>query len=588
MRMNFLLLAGALALGGCADAGGRPESAPAPPPVRVKLIAINDFHGNLEMPRLTIDHPEAGPGASRVPAGGAAYLASAVAALRRETPNSLVVSAGDMIGGSPLSSALFLDEPTIHAMNLIGLDFNAVGNHEFDRGRAELLRMQNGGCEKHTRREPCAVEPFSGARFAFLAASTVTANGETLLPAYAIRSFAKGAFEVKVGIIGLTLKDTPTLVTPAGVEGLTFRDEAETVNALVPRLKAEGADAIVVLIHQGIYPRRGYNDKSCEGFTGDLMPILNRLDPAVDVVVSGHTHRAYVCDYGRINPARPILLTSANRAGTMLTDIDLDIDPAAGRVVAKRADNIIVQSGPFTEGGAQVANVAALPRYDAEPRVAALVARYSAAAAPVAARPVGRFSGPARRKTNEAGEGVLPNLVADAQLAATRGPGGAQIALMNHTGLREDIIPAADGGVSFGQVFAVQPFGNQLVVRSFTGRQIKAVLEQQFASGSNSAERPNMLAVSHNMRFSYDVSRPAGQRVLAVTIDGQPLRDDQVYRVTMNSFLAGGGDHFTAFTEGTETVTGVQDLDALEAYIAGAGTLTPPGLGRIENRTPER
>jgi 5'-nucleotidase len=235
-----------------------------------------------------------------------------------------------------------------------------------------------------------------------------------------------------------------------------------------------------------------------------------------------------------------------------------------------------------------VANVEALPRFEAEPRVAALVARYVAAAAPAASRPVGRLSAPAPREPNEHGERVLANLVADAQLAATRDTAGARIAFMNPYGVREDVVPAPDGGVSFGQLFAAQPFGNQLVVRSFTGRQIKALLEQQFDSGSNSVESPTILAVSHNMRFSYDLSRPAGQRVVSITVDGAPLREDQVYRATMNSFLAGGGDNFTIFTQGTDTVIGIQDLEALEAYIAAAGTLTPPALGRVENRTPKR
>jgi 5'-nucleotidase len=584
LKTKILLLAAAASLAGCATSQNAPDSAARP--VTVKLIGLNDFHGAIEPPRLAVDHPEAGPEAVRVPAGGAAYLASAVAALRRENPNTLVVSAGDMIGGSPLVSALFLDEPTIHAMNLIGLDYNAVGNHEFDRGRAELLRMQKGGCEKNTRREPCAVEPFGGARFKFLAASTVTETGETLLPAYDIRSFGKARNKVKVAIIGMTLKETPTLVTPTGVAGLTFRDEAETVNALVPELKAKGADAIVLLIHQGAFPKRGYNDKSCEGLSGDLLPILDKLDPAVDLVVSGHTHRAYVCDYGRINPARPLLLTSAGRSGTLVTDIELDIDPAAGRVVAKRADNIVVQSEAFSDGNKPVPNVAAVPRFEAQPQVAALVARYSEAAKPVAARPVGRFSGAAPREPNEAGERVLANLVADAQLAATRSA-GAQIAFMNPYGVREAITPAPDGSVSFGQLFAAQPFGNQLVVRSFTGRQLKALLEQQFDSGSNTVENPNVLAVSSNMRVAYDLSRPAGQRIVSATIEGKPISDTAVYRVTMNSFLAGGGDNFTVFTQGTDTVIGAQDLDALEAYIAAAGTLTPPALGRIENRTPK-
>ena len=583
MTMRLATAAFLLALGGCATTEPRVAA-----PVEVKLIAFNDFHGNLQPPRQTIDHPAPGPDAVRVPAGGAAYLASAIQALRAGNANNLVISAGDMIGASPLVSALFLDEPTIHAMNLIRVDYNAVGNHEFDRGQAELLRMQKGGCEKTGVRVPCAVEPFPGARFDFLAANVVRRDGSTLFPGYAIRSFGKGPRQVKVAIIGMTLKDTPTVVTPAGVAGLDFRDEAETVNALVPKLKAEGADAIVVLVHQGVYSKLGYNDQNCETIEGDLVPILERLDPAVDVVASGHTHHAYVCDYGRINPAKPILLTSGGSYGRLVTDIDLTIDPAAGRVVAKRARNIVVQSEAFSGSRGETPLTDAVPRYAPEPAVAALIERYAKAAEPVAARAVGRLAAPALRTANEHGEHVLGNLVADAQLAATTGPanGGAQIALMNPGGVRTDLVPAADGAISFGQLFAAQPFANMMVVKSLTGRQLRAVLEQQFASGSNTAANPYILSPSHNVRFAYDLSKPEGHRIVLLTVDGQPVRDETVYRVAMNSFLASGGDNFTVFREGTEVTGGLQDLDALEAYIA-AGSLTPPALGRVENRTPK-
>lgn len=573
-----------LALGGCATTQPRVAA-----PVEVKLIAFNDFHGNLQPPKASVDHPAPGPEAIRVPAGGAAYLASAIATLRSQSDNNLVLSAGDMIGASPLVSALFLDEPTIHAMNLIRVDYNAVGNHEFDRGQAELLRMQNGGCEKNTVRQPCAVEPFPGARFGFLAANVVRQDGSTLFPAYAIRSFGKGAREVKVAIIGMTLKETPTVVTPAGVAGLSFRDEAETVNALIPKLKAQGADAIVVVVHQGVYSKLGYDDRSCGAIEGDLLPILDRLDPAVDVVTSGHTHHAYVCDYGRINPARPFLLTSGGSYGRLVTDIDLTIDPAAGRVVAKRARNIIVQSEAFTGPRGETPLTDAVPRYPAEPAVAALVERYAEAAEPIAARAVGRLAGPALKSANEHGESVLGNLVADAQLAATQSAadGGARIALMNPGGVRADLVPAADGGISFGQLFAAQPFANMMVVKSLTGRQLRSVLEQQFASGSNTAANPYILSPSHNLRFAFDLSKPEGQRVVLLTVDGQPVRDEAIYRVAMNNFLAGGGDNFTAFREGTDSTGGVQDVEALEAYIAAAGSLAPPALGRVENRTPK-
>ncbi|HET9639104.1 MAG TPA: bifunctional metallophosphatase/5'-nucleotidase [Allosphingosinicella sp.] len=572
-----------LALGGCATTQPRAAA-----PVEVKLIAFNDFHGNLQPPKSTVDHPAPGPDSVRVPAGGAAYLASAIGELRSRAPYNLVVSAGDMIGASPLVSALFLDEPTIHAMNLIRVDYNAVGNHEFDRGQTELVRMQKGGCEKNTVRQPCAIEPFPGARFGFLAANVVRQDGSTLFPAYAIRSFGKGKREVKVAIIGMTLKETPTVVTPAGVAGLDFRDEADTVNALIPKLKAQGADAIIVLIHQGVASKLGYDDHSC-AVEGDLIAILDRLDPAVDAVVSGHTHNAYVCDYGRIDPARPFLLTSAGSYGRLVTDIDLVIDPEAGRVVSKRARNLVVQSEAFTGPRGPTPLTDAVPAYSAEPAVAALVERYAKAAEPIAARAVGRLAGPALREENDSGEQVLGNLIADAQLAATKDPssGGAQIAFMNSGGVRADLVPAADGGISFGQLFAAQPFANMLVVKSLTGRQLRGLLEQQFASGSNTVEDPYILSPSHNVRFAYDLSKPEGRRITLLTVDGQPVRDEKVYRVAMNSFLASGGDNFTLFREGIDPTGGMQDVDALEAYIAAAGSLTPPALGRVENRSPK-
>ncbi|HYD36925.1 MAG TPA: bifunctional metallophosphatase/5'-nucleotidase, partial [Allosphingosinicella sp.] len=544
--------------------------------------AINDFHGNLEPPKQGVDAPRREEGSVRVPAGGAAWLASAIAKLREANPNNVVVSAGDMIGASPLVSAVFLDEPTIHAMNLIGVDFNAVGNHEFDKGREELLRMQKGGCEKHTAREPCAVEPFPGARFSFLAANVLTESGSTLFPGHGIRSFGSGRGRVEVGFIGLTLKETPTLVTPAGVAGLAFADEADTINALVPKLRAEGADAIVVLIHQGLSTKVGYNDKGCEGVDGDLLPILARLDPAVDVVVSGHTHNAYVCDYGRIDPTRPILVTSAGRYGTLVTDIVLTIDPAAGRVTSKRADNLIVQS----EGYGNVAPTDRFPRYAPDPAVAALVRRYADRAGPLANRVVGRLTAPATRALSPSREMVLGDIIADAHLAATR-PSGAQIAFTNGFGVRADLQPAADGSVTFGQLFAIQPFGNTLAVKSLTGRQLRALLEQQFDSGSNTLTSPNMLLPSANLRYAYDLSRPAGQRILDLEIDGTPVRDETVYRVAMNSFLATGGDNFTVFREGTDPAGGPLDLDALESYIAASSPLTPPAAERIRDVTPK-
>jgi 5'-nucleotidase len=555
-------------------------------PVTVGVIGLNDFHGNLEPPKSSIQAPAAAPGETvRVPAGGVAYLASAVARLRAANPHSVVVSAGDMIGASPIASAVFLDEPTILAMNLVGVDLNAVGNHEFDKGSAELLRMQNGGCDKNTGRQPCALEPFPGAKFRYLAANVATADGGTLFPAYSLRTFGKGRARVKIGFIGLTTKATPSLVTPSGVTGLTFRDEAETINALVPKLKAEGADAIVILIHEGLGTKVGYNDKSCGGVAGDLLDILAKLDPRVDLVVSGHTHNAYVCDYGQIDSKRPFLVTSAGRYGTLVTDIRLDVDPAAGRVVSKRADNLIVQGEAYRTGSGEVAVSSLYPVYTKDPAVAALVDRYVKAAAPLAARVVGHISGPALRAQTPSREQVLGDLVADSQLAAMK-PAGAEVAFMNGFGVRADLDPGPGGAVTYGHLFAVQPFGNTLMVKSFTGRQIRAVLEQQFDSGGNTVSSPNMLLPSASLTYSYDLSKPAGQRILDLKVDGAPIVEDRAYRVAMSNFLATGGDNFTIFKEGTSPVGGPLDLDALEAYFA-AGPVTPPVPDRIRDITPK-
>ena len=584
MINRLLAGAAAIALSGCAT---MPQAAPGP--TEVRIIAFNDFHGNLEPPRQAISATVQGSAEPvRVPAGGGAYLATAIRRLREGNPNNVVVTAGDMIGASPLVSSMFLDEPTIHAMNLIRVDFNAVGNHEFDRGRQELLRMQRGGCERHSTREPCRLEPFTGARFRFLAANVRTENGETLFPAYAVRSFGTGANAVQIGFIGLTLRETPTLVTPSGIEGLRFEDEAETINALVPRLRAEGADAIVVLIHQGLSTETGYNDQSCGGVAGDLLPILARLDPEIDLVVSGHTHNAYICDHARIDPARPFLVTSAGRYGTLVTDIVLSVDPRRG-VTARRADNLIVQSEGYRSGSGEVPVSDRFPVYARDPEVAALIARYAAAAAPLAARVVGRMTGPASRDRSPAGETIAGNLIADAQLAATSpaAAGGAQIAFMNTSGVRAEIVPGPDGSVTYGQIYASQPFGNSLVVKTFTGAQIRRLLEQQFASGWNTVESPNMLAPSRGLTYAFDLSRPEGQRILDLRLNGEPVRDEAAYRVTMNSFLATGGDNFTVFREGTNVFGGPQDLDAMEAYFTAHSPLAPPTADRITNRTPQ-
>jgi 5'-nucleotidase len=561
-----------------------PASPAVPGTMDVKLIAFNDLHGNLEPPKLSISAPAKGGGTVPVPAGGAAYLASAIASLKAKNPNNAVVSAGDMIGASPLVSALFLDESTIEAVNAMKIDFNAVGNHEFDKGQTELLRMKNGGCAKNTALEPCRVnKSFPGANFGFLAANTVKGDGNTLFPATGMKTFTKDGATVKVAFIGMTLKGTPNIVTPAGVAGLTFKDEADTANALIPQLKAQGADAIVVVIHEGGTTTVGYNDKSCAGLSGDILPILNKLDTSVDIVISGHTHRSYVCDYSKTNPAKPFLLTSAGQYGTLLTDINLTIDTRTRKVTAKAADNVIVQGEAYTSGSTTVALTDQYPTFDKNQEVAALIGQYLTIAGPLVQRVVGSLTATATRTQTASKESVLGNLIADAQLTATSpaGKGAAQIAFMNPGGVRADLAPAGDGSVTYGQIFAVQPFGNSLVVKTMTGAQIKAVLEQQFNSGSNTTTSPKVLLPSAGFTYSYSASAPGGSRISNLALNGTAMVDGTSYRVTMNSFLATGGDNFTVFNQGTDTLGGDQDVDALEAYIKANSPLAPPATNRI-------
>ncbi len=575
-------IAGALALtallSACAapHAAGSLASAPvSSAPVEVAVLAFNDFHGNLEPPRQSVGMPDGQGGTAQVPAGGAAWLAAALDSLRARHAHSMTVAAGDLISASPLASSLFLDEPSIEALSRLGLDYAAVGNHEFDRGTRELLRMQAGGCEKLTAREPCQLEKFAGARFRYLAASTLTAGGTPLFPASAIRTFGSGASAVKVGVIGLTLRGTPMLVNPAGIADVTFADEADTINAEVPKLKAQGADAIIVLIHQGGKQAAAPDPNGCAGFDGEILPILRRLSGAVDVIVSGHTHADYICELPTSDPARPVLLTSAGLYGKELTEITLAIDPAAHRVISRSARNLIVQSQPFTSAKGPVALSPLAPHYTPRADIAAYVQRYVDASKAYATRPVGKLSGPAAKGEGATG-GPLGNLIADAQLAASRSA-GAQIALMNPFGIRAAIVPAADGTVTFGDIYLVQPFGNALTIETLTGAQIKAVLEQGF----DDVGPEQALAPSTGFAYRVDRGAPVGSRITAITLDGKPLNPAARYRVAMNGFLALGGDGFTVFKAGQDAVTGPTDIDALEAYFRAASRIDVPMEERV-------
>lgn len=548
------VVAALLALAGCTT---RPVAVAPAPPVEVQILAFNDFHGNLEPPS-SVEVTEPDGSKHKIQTGGVANLAGALTQLRAGHANTVTVSAGDTIGASPLISANYLDEPTIAAMNLLGLEFNSIGNHEFDRGSDELKRMQSGGCAKFTRRTPCAVERFGGARFRYLAANVVQADGTTVFPATWIKKFGP----ITVAFIGMTLKGTSSLVTPSGVKGLSFADEAETANALVPKLKAEGADAIVLLIHQGGKLPQFTTGNGCDGLYGDILPILPKLDPAITTVVSGHTHWAYVCN-GNAETGPGRLMTSAGKYGYFVTDLRLRFDSSTKRLLQQDATNVVVGNG---ERGVDAPEQA-------------LVARYAAAVAPIANRVIGRLTEKAATDSDD-GESAAADLIADSMLAATRAPesGGAEIALVNATGVRV-ALPAGD--VLYKDAFAVMPFGNNLLVMTLTGEQLKAAIEQQYAIPIKAGRsRPAALAPSNGFTYAVDMTKPEGSRVFGMQLNGKPLAPEARYRVVLNNYLASGGDGLTAFTQGTDIVDkGVIDLDALVAWIAPGRT--PPKPGRV-------
>ena len=565
VRMFSLFAVLVLLMSAVGSAGAIPSGT-----VNVQILALNDFHGNLEPPTSSSGCVPAVSGcpAPNTVAGGVEYLATHISNLRALNPNTVVVSAGDMIGASPLLSALFHDEPTIEAFNLIGLDFNAVGNHEFDEGWHELVRMQEGGC--HPVDGCLDGDDFAGANFQFLAANVVRQdNGKTIFPAYKIRSFDKA----KIAFIGMTLEGTPLIVTPSGISDLNFLDEADTVNALIPELKAKGIETIVVLIHEGADQSTSdatTNPNACVGMSGPILDLVNRFDDEVDVVISGHTHQPYNCTIdGK-------LVTSAFSFGRLVTKVDLTIDRATGEVTTMAAENKIVtrdvpKASPLT----------------------ALIAKYNAIAAPLANRVIGSITAAITRTANSAGESALGDVIADGQLAATSAPelGGAVVAFMNPGGIRADLSfpssPAGegDGNVTYGEMFTVQPFGNSMVTMTLTGAQIERLLEEQFAPCTLGSNR--ILQVSAGFTYTWQASGGTCDKVnpASIMLDGQVIDPAASYRVTVNSFLADGGDSFPILIQGTNRLGGAVDTDAFEAYFA-ANSPVPPGPQNRITRIP--
>ena len=574
-----------LALTACNDNDDQNSSATQPERQNqsINILAFNDFHGNLEPPKRFIEaeDPTDINKSVRIPVGGVSYFADAINKLRAQYPNNAVVSAGDLISASPLTSSLFLDEPTIETMNEIKIDFNAVGNHEFDRGTDELRRLQNGGCQQYTTTKPCQInKDFAGAKFNFLAANvSLKADPKrTLFPAYKIKRYGN----IPVAFIGLTLEATPTIVSAAGIKDVDFHDEAETVNSLIPELKKQGVEAIVVVVHEGVAPSTKFNAKTCAGLSGPLTGILDRLDTAVDVVVSGHTHQSYICDYSTLNPQKPFLLTSAGQYGTAITNIKLELDGKTGDVIKKDAQQVPIQSEAYTSGTTTVNLTNLYEKFNKTPSIEAILDKYRQAVTTISARIVGTATTVINRNAAESGETALGNLIADAQQAAalTASNQGSDFTLMNPGGVRADLQTNSNNQITFGDVFAVQPFGNSIVTLSLTGQQIRELLEQQW-SGAN-ANRPRILQPSKELSYAYKKDATAVPRATQIMISGQALMDSKSYRVTVNSFIADGGDNFTVLSKGTNRVGGGQDIDALEKYINQNSPVQAPETNRIK------
>ncbi|AKU15681.1 bifunctional metallophosphatase/5'-nucleotidase [Luteipulveratus mongoliensis] len=567
------------------------------PTIPIQLLSYNDFHGNLEAPsgsggRVVVDHkldPTTGlPVDVTVDAGGAEYMSTHLKQLRKNKWSSFTVTAGDLIGASPLLSAAFHDEKTIDALSMMGTDASAVGNHEFDEGSTELLRMQKGGClndgdgANNQNSCPDGAGTYKGAKFAYLDANVIREDtGKTLLPSYTVKW--KGG--IPVAFVGLTLKETPDIVTASGIKGLKFEDEVKSANALVPVLKRRGINAMVILIHQGgnlpkedwkgpdgktyqVNPSYNYVCGKGGALAPDspIIPIAKGLDPAYDAIVTGHTHQSYSCNIPDPK-GQPRTVTSASSFGRQITETTL---PFSLRTLD------IVRSKVTTRDVIVTRDVAK------DPKMTSLIASSQEKVAPIANKVLGTITTDVTKTQNAAGESPLGDLIADAQLAdpsTVTGGKTPQIAFMNPGGIRADLPFAPDNGsVTFGDAFTVQPFNNYLVSLDLTGADIYALLNQQW-NGTNAAS-PKVLQISKGFTYSWSA---ATKQVVpgSVKLNGAAIDQATSYRVVTNNFLQGGGDGFAAFTKGTGVYYGGLDIDGFAAYLQKVSPYTPAALDRI-------
>jgi 5'-nucleotidase len=545
------------------------------------LLGFNDFHGAID--------PPTGSGGlvNGNPAGGVEYLTTWVKKLRAEAKaekrTSITVGAGDLVGATPLVSAAFHDEPSIELLSNAGLQISSVGNHEFDEGTTELARLQRGGC--HPTDGCQDGDGFKGAKFKYLAANVV--SKKTGLPLL-LPVDIKLVDGVPVGFVGMTLRGTPSIVNPAGITTVEFRDEIETANKWASLLRLAGVKSMVLLIHEGgaqASPPPVLPVDGCNNFAGPITNIVAGLRPEFGIVVSGHTHRFYSCQLPNSSGA-PTVVTSAGSNGVLVTDIDFTLDKRSGKFADIAARNVVVENGirnadgswQTDASGAFVRNPALV---DASAKV--IADKYRTAVSPIANRVVGSISADLTTAANAAGESSLGDVIADAQLGYTTSTAGAQIALMNPGGIRAPLTfgnspgGEAPGQVTYGECFTVQPFNNLVVTQTLTGAQLKEVLEQQFVGfGGQTVQR--ILQVSAGFAYTYTASAAAGSKVSGITLNGVPVDPAATYRVTTNDFLANGGDGFTRLTGGTDRVTAPGfDVDALVAHLGGPAAPIGPG-----------
>ncbi|MFD4603430.1 bifunctional metallophosphatase/5'-nucleotidase [Streptomyces sp. NPDC058464] len=542
----------------------------------VQLLSFNDLHGNLEPPSGSsgrVTEAQADGTTKTIDAGGVEYLATHLRAARKGHPYSVTAAGGDMVGASPLISGLFHDEPTIEALNKLDLDVTTVGNHEFDEGAKELARLQNGGC--HPTDGCYTDKKFKGADFPYLAANVLDEKTDKpILKPYWVWQKK----DVRIGFIGVTLEGTPGIVSADGVKGLAFKDEVETINKYAKVLQRQGVQSIVALVHEGGFPASSSYNYDCDsagagsGISGPIVDIAKNVTPAVDALVTGHTHTAYVCTVD--DPAgNPRMVTSAASFGRLYTDTTLTYDRRTGdiaRTAVQSANHVVTRD---------VAKA---------PDMTELISKWNTLAAPIGNRAIGYI---AADVNNTGTESPMGDLIADAQFAYGKElDPGTDLALMNPGGVRAGLTYAAkgsegDGVVTYAEGFTVQPFANTVNLQDFTGAQLIQVLKEQ-VSGTNAAA-PKILQPSANLTYTLDLTKTGADRVVtdSIRLDGAVVDPAATYRVATNSFLAGGGDGFTTLGQGTNDLVGTDDLSALAQYLtahsSATSPLAPPAANRI-------